>query len=161
YCQKYAKPEDVGAAAPEEKSSDEELSEAEYDSADDAVAGPLVKLWGIFLADNKPLKLASGVIIRIKLESSSSLALGLASSISAPALSVTSNQFFNSLSFHGSQMSWRHTSMAALTEPQIPWLQVTPPASAIVFAILVDTRDLSSSRLTFQYYRNNHDAANK
>ncbi|CAN4111569.1 unnamed protein product [Withania somnifera] len=40
YCQKYAKPEDVGAA-PEEKSSDEELSEAEYDSADDAVAGPV------------------------------------------------------------------------------------------------------------------------
>ncbi|KAG5626696.1 hypothetical protein H5410_011914 [Solanum commersonii] len=38
---KYAKPEDVGAAAPEEKSSDEELSEAEYDSADDAVAGPV------------------------------------------------------------------------------------------------------------------------
>lgn len=41
YCQKYAKPEDVGAGAPEEKSSDEELSEAEYDSADDAVAGPV------------------------------------------------------------------------------------------------------------------------
>ena len=41
FCQKYAKPEDVGAAAPEEKSSDEELSEAEYDSADDAVAGPV------------------------------------------------------------------------------------------------------------------------
>ena len=40
YCQKYAKPEDVGAV-PEEKSSDEELSEDEYDSSDDAVAGPV------------------------------------------------------------------------------------------------------------------------
>ncbi|KAF3629655.1 Ubiquitin-conjugating enzyme E2 4 [Capsicum annuum] len=40
YCQKYAKPEDVGAV-PEEKSSDEELSDAGYDSADDAVAGPV------------------------------------------------------------------------------------------------------------------------
>ena len=39
YREKYAKPEDVGAA-PEEKSSDEEeLSEDEYDSSDEAVAG--------------------------------------------------------------------------------------------------------------------------
>lgn len=38
YCQKYAKPEDVGAV-PEEKSSDEELSEDEYDSSDEAVVG--------------------------------------------------------------------------------------------------------------------------
>ncbi|KAK6142794.1 hypothetical protein DH2020_023142 [Rehmannia glutinosa] len=38
YCQRYAKPEDIGAV-PEEKSSDEELSENEYDSSDDAVAG--------------------------------------------------------------------------------------------------------------------------
>lgn len=39
YCEKYAKPEDVGAA-PEEKSSDEEeLSEDDYDSSDEAVAG--------------------------------------------------------------------------------------------------------------------------
>ncbi|XVE64816.1 hypothetical protein DITRI_Ditri07aG0132200 [Diplodiscus trichospermus] len=34
YCEKYAKPEDVGAAA-EEKSSDEELSEDEYAASDD------------------------------------------------------------------------------------------------------------------------------
>lgn len=40
YCEKYAKAEDVGAA-PEEKSSDEELSEDEYDSSDDAVVGPV------------------------------------------------------------------------------------------------------------------------
>lgn len=40
YCQKYAKPEDVGAV-PEEKSSDGELSEDEYDSSDEAVAGPV------------------------------------------------------------------------------------------------------------------------
>lgn len=40
YCQKYAKPEDVGAV-PEDKSSDEELSEAEYDSDDEAMAGPV------------------------------------------------------------------------------------------------------------------------
>ncbi|KAL8495199.1 hypothetical protein ACS0TY_019384 [Phlomoides rotata] len=40
FCQKYAKPEDVGAAA-EEKSSDEELSEDEYDSSDEAVVGPV------------------------------------------------------------------------------------------------------------------------
>ena len=38
YCEKYAKPEDIGAV-PEEKSSDEEMSEEEYDSSDDAVAG--------------------------------------------------------------------------------------------------------------------------
>ncbi|KAL0284516.1 UNVERIFIED_CONTAM: Ubiquitin-conjugating enzyme E2 5 [Sesamum calycinum] len=38
YSQKYAKPEDSGAA-PEEKSSDEELSEDEYDSGDEAVVG--------------------------------------------------------------------------------------------------------------------------
>lgn len=40
YCQKYAKPEDVGAS-PEEQSSDEELSDAEYDSDDEAMAGPV------------------------------------------------------------------------------------------------------------------------
>ena len=34
YCEKYAKQEDVGAAA-EEKSSDEELSEDEYAASDD------------------------------------------------------------------------------------------------------------------------------
>lgn len=39
YCQKYAKPEDIGAV-PEEKSSDEELSEDECDSSDEEVAGP-------------------------------------------------------------------------------------------------------------------------
>ncbi|KAK6918357.1 Ubiquitin-conjugating enzyme E2 [Dillenia turbinata] len=38
YCEKYAKPEHVGAGQ-EEKSSDEELSEDEYDSSDEAVAG--------------------------------------------------------------------------------------------------------------------------
>ncbi|XP_071919196.1 ubiquitin-conjugating enzyme E2 5-like isoform X3 [Coffea arabica] len=39
YCEKYAKPEDAGAA-PAEKSSDEELSEDEYPSSDDEeVAG--------------------------------------------------------------------------------------------------------------------------
>ncbi|KAG7953058.1 hypothetical protein I3843_12G091400 [Carya illinoinensis] len=38
YCEKYAKPEDVGAAQ-EEKSSDEELSEDDYASSDDAIAG--------------------------------------------------------------------------------------------------------------------------
>ena len=38
YCEKFAKAEDVGGA-PEEQSSDEELSEDEYDSGDDAVAG--------------------------------------------------------------------------------------------------------------------------
>ncbi|KVH97267.1 Ubiquitin-conjugating enzyme, E2, partial [Cynara cardunculus var. scolymus] len=41
YCEKYAKAEDVGAL-PEEKSSDEELSEDEYDSGDDDMAaGPV------------------------------------------------------------------------------------------------------------------------
>ncbi|PPD97704.1 hypothetical protein GOBAR_DD05307 [Gossypium barbadense] len=34
YCEKYAKPEDIGAA-PEEKSSDEELSDDEYAASDD------------------------------------------------------------------------------------------------------------------------------
>ncbi|KAH8513408.1 hypothetical protein H0E87_006612 [Populus deltoides] len=38
YCEKYAKPEDIGAR-PEEKSSDEELSEDDYNSDDDQVAG--------------------------------------------------------------------------------------------------------------------------
>lgn len=39
YREKYAKPEDIGAA-PEEKSSDEELSEDESDdSSDEQVAG--------------------------------------------------------------------------------------------------------------------------
>ncbi|GAB4834434.1 Ubiquitin-conjugating enzyme E2 5 [Ancistrocladus abbreviatus] len=39
YCQKYAKPEDIGAA-PEEESSDEDLSEDGYASSDDdEVAG--------------------------------------------------------------------------------------------------------------------------
>lgn len=34
YCEKYAKPEDIGAA-PEEKSSDEELSDDEFAASDD------------------------------------------------------------------------------------------------------------------------------
>ncbi|GLT62472.1 hypothetical protein SLA2020_351090 [Shorea laevis] len=38
YCEKYAKAEDIGAA-PEDKSSDEELSEDESDSSDEQVAG--------------------------------------------------------------------------------------------------------------------------
>lgn len=38
YCERYAKPEDVGAAL-EEKSSDEELSEDDYASSDEAIAG--------------------------------------------------------------------------------------------------------------------------
>ncbi|KAJ9705970.1 hypothetical protein PVL29_001515 [Vitis rotundifolia] len=38
YCEKYAKPENIGAA-PEEKSSDEELSEDDYESSDEAIAG--------------------------------------------------------------------------------------------------------------------------
>jgi len=38
YCEKYAKPEDIGAAT-EEQSSDEELTEDEYDSSDEQVAG--------------------------------------------------------------------------------------------------------------------------
>lgn len=37
YCEKYAKPEDIGTAQ-EEESSDEELSEDEYASSDE-VAG--------------------------------------------------------------------------------------------------------------------------
>ncbi|PIN05825.1 Ubiquitin-protein ligase [Handroanthus impetiginosus] len=37
YCQKYAKPEDEGAI-PEEKSSEDELSEDEYDSSEEAIA---------------------------------------------------------------------------------------------------------------------------
>ncbi|GER45232.1 ubiquitin-conjugating enzyme h [Striga asiatica] len=38
YCQKYAKPEDIGAPE-EEKSSDDEMSENEYDSSDEAIVG--------------------------------------------------------------------------------------------------------------------------
>ncbi|RDX57916.1 Ubiquitin-conjugating enzyme E2 5 [Mucuna pruriens] len=38
YCEKYAKPEDVGAVQ-EESSSDDELSEDDYASSDDAIAG--------------------------------------------------------------------------------------------------------------------------
>ncbi|KAK3227691.1 hypothetical protein Dsin_007553 [Dipteronia sinensis] len=38
YCEKYAKPEDIGGVT-EENSSDEELSEDEYHSSDEAVAG--------------------------------------------------------------------------------------------------------------------------
>lgn len=38
YREKYAKPEDIGAAA-EDKSSDEELSEDESDSGDEQVVG--------------------------------------------------------------------------------------------------------------------------
>jgi len=38
YCEKYAKPEDIGAVT-EEKSSDEEMSEDEYDSSDEQVVG--------------------------------------------------------------------------------------------------------------------------
>ncbi|XP_076891676.1 ubiquitin-conjugating enzyme E2-23 kDa-like [Bidens hawaiensis] len=38
YCERYAKPEDAGAV-PEEKSSDDEVSEAEYGSSDEEVAG--------------------------------------------------------------------------------------------------------------------------
>ena len=47
YCEKYAKPEDIGAK-PEEKSSDEELSEDDYNSDDDQVAGkadPWLNVW--------------------------------------------------------------------------------------------------------------------
>ncbi|KAL2468716.1 Ubiquitin-conjugating enzyme E2 5 [Forsythia ovata] len=40
YCQRYAKPEDVGTTSGE-KSSDEELSEDENDSSDEAVVGPV------------------------------------------------------------------------------------------------------------------------
>jgi len=41
YCEKYAKPEDIGAAQDEDKSSEEELSEDGYASSDgdDEVAG--------------------------------------------------------------------------------------------------------------------------
>lgn len=38
YCEKYAKPEDAGVI-PEEKSSDEELSEDENDSGDEEILG--------------------------------------------------------------------------------------------------------------------------
>lgn len=38
YCQKYAKPEDIGASQ-EEISSDDEPSEDDYASSDDAIAG--------------------------------------------------------------------------------------------------------------------------
>lgn len=38
YCEKYAKPEDAGLAM-EDKSSDEEVSEDEYASSDEAIAG--------------------------------------------------------------------------------------------------------------------------
>ncbi|KAG6579517.1 Ubiquitin-conjugating enzyme E2 5, partial [Cucurbita argyrosperma subsp. sororia] len=38
FCEKYAKPEDIGAA-PEEKSSDEEMSEDDYSSNDEGMAG--------------------------------------------------------------------------------------------------------------------------
>ncbi|KAL1546264.1 Ubiquitin-conjugating enzyme E2 5 [Salvia divinorum] len=40
YCLKYAKVEDAGAV-PEEKSSNEELTEDEYESSDDGVLGPV------------------------------------------------------------------------------------------------------------------------
>ncbi|KAK1376871.1 Ubiquitin-conjugating enzyme E2 5 [Heracleum sosnowskyi] len=41
YCEKYAKAEDAGEA-PEESSSDDEMSEAEYDSSDEVMAaGPV------------------------------------------------------------------------------------------------------------------------
>ncbi|EYU42973.1 hypothetical protein MIMGU_mgv1a0146271mg, partial [Erythranthe guttata] len=40
YCERYAKAEDVGPVS-EEESSDEELSEAGYDSSDDAIVGPV------------------------------------------------------------------------------------------------------------------------
>lgn len=38
YCEKYAKPEDIGASH-EEISSDDELSEDDYASSDDGIAG--------------------------------------------------------------------------------------------------------------------------
>ncbi|THG18690.1 hypothetical protein TEA_022499 [Camellia sinensis var. sinensis] len=41
FCQKYAKPEDVGAAPEEKSSDDEEMSEDEYESSDEAMAGPV------------------------------------------------------------------------------------------------------------------------
>lgn len=37
YCEKYAKPEDIGEAA--EEKSDDEMSEDEYDSSDEQVVG--------------------------------------------------------------------------------------------------------------------------
>ncbi|QHO35168.1 ubiquitin-conjugating enzyme E2-23 kDa [Arachis hypogaea] len=39
YCEKYAKVEDVGAALEEKSSDDEEISEDQYDSSDEQVAG--------------------------------------------------------------------------------------------------------------------------
>ncbi|KAJ4832984.1 Ubiquitin-conjugating enzyme E2 4 [Turnera subulata] len=39
YCEKYAKPEDIGAKQEEKSSDDEELSEDEYASEDEQVAG--------------------------------------------------------------------------------------------------------------------------
>ena len=45
YCEKYAKPEDAGAA-PAEKSSDEELSEDEYPSSDDEEVAGKADPWG-------------------------------------------------------------------------------------------------------------------
>nr|XP_025638031.1 probable serine/threonine protein kinase IREH1 isoform X3 [Arachis hypogaea] len=39
YCEKYAKAEDVGAAPEEKSSDDEEISEDQYDSSDEQVAG--------------------------------------------------------------------------------------------------------------------------
>lgn len=41
YCLEYAKPQDVGIELEEDKSSDEEPSEDDYDSGDDEVAGPV------------------------------------------------------------------------------------------------------------------------
>lgn len=47
YCEKYAKPEDVGGSKEENLSlsddddDDDEMSEDEYDSADEAVVGPV------------------------------------------------------------------------------------------------------------------------
>lgn len=40
YCEKYAKAEDI-EDAPEESSSEEELSDAESNSSDEAMAGPV------------------------------------------------------------------------------------------------------------------------
>ncbi|KAK9147452.1 hypothetical protein Scep_006209 [Stephania cephalantha] len=39
YCEKYAKPEHIGATAEEDKSSDDELSEDDYASSDEPVTG--------------------------------------------------------------------------------------------------------------------------
>ncbi|KAG9135429.1 hypothetical protein Leryth_007189 [Lithospermum erythrorhizon] len=41
YCQEYAKPQDVGIVSEEEKSSDGEPSEDDYDTAEDEVVGPV------------------------------------------------------------------------------------------------------------------------